>query len=63
MVIVQMTWLRQTNGVRYPLVGGTRQSHSDGTGLSIVYSFFARRAPSVGAPRFELGTSRNGTYI
>jgi hypothetical protein len=35
------------NGVRYPLVGGTRSSRFDGTGLSVVYSFLARRLPHV----------------
>ena len=29
--VIMILWIRQANGWRYPLVGGTRQRHFNGT--------------------------------
>jgi hypothetical protein len=41
LIVQSFGFAKPPNGLRYPLVGGTRQRRFDGIGLSVVYSFLA----------------------
>jgi len=51
------------NGLRYPLVGGTRQRHFDGTNLSHANCLKTRRLPPVGCTLCWAGFCYSGSLL